>query len=55
MPLIEATFGDDRVLQDIADTIAGSHKVLVVTGAGISTSIGIPVSTTYPAAGGVRH
>lgn len=35
---------DDRHLQEIADTLAGSHKVIVVTGAGISTSCGIPVS-----------
>jgi NAD-dependent SIR2 family protein deacetylase len=43
MPLIEATPGEEKHLQDIADTIASSHKVLIVTGAGISTSIGIPV------------
>ncbi|KPI41783.1 NAD-dependent histone deacetylase HST3 [Cyphellophora attinorum] len=42
MPLIEAHLGDEKHLQDIADIIAASHKVLVVTGAGISTSIGIP-------------
>jgi hypothetical protein len=44
MPLTEVTLGDERGLQDVADAIAGSHKVLVITGAGISTSIGIPVS-----------
>ncbi|ETN36674.1 uncharacterized protein HMPREF1541_08952 [Cyphellophora europaea CBS 101466] len=42
MPLLEATRADERHLQDIADTIASSHKILIVTGAGISTSIGIP-------------
>lgn len=31
-----------RLLQDVADTLAGSHKILMVTGAGISTSLGIP-------------
>ena len=46
MPLSEVTFQDERSLQDVADLIAGSHKVLVITGAGISTSIGIPVSGT---------
>lgn len=35
--------GDDRPLQEIADVLARSHKVLLVTGAGISTSCGIPV------------
>ncbi|KIW45443.1 uncharacterized protein PV06_03835 [Exophiala oligosperma] len=34
--------GDDRPLQEIADVLARSHKVLLVTGAGISTSCGIP-------------
>jgi hypothetical protein len=32
-------------LQDIADTLAKSRKVVVITGAGISTSCGIPVSS----------
>lgn len=45
MPLSEVTCQDERSLQDVADIIAASHKVLVITGAGISTSIGIPVST----------
>ncbi|KIW16384.1 hypothetical protein PV08_06435 [Exophiala spinifera] len=34
--------GDHRPLQEIADVLARSHKVLLVTGAGISTSCGIP-------------
>ncbi|KAK5452292.1 NAD-dependent deacetylase hst3 [Exophiala xenobiotica] len=42
MGLRELTFGDERPLQEIADSLAGSHKILVVTGAGISTSCGIP-------------
>lgn len=33
------------LLQDVADRLAMSHKILVITGAGISTSCGIPVST----------
>lgn len=32
-------------LQDIADTLSKAKKVVVVTGAGISTNLGIPVST----------
>ena len=44
MPLQEVKAGDDRVLQDIADVLVKSHKVVLITGAGISTSCGIPVS-----------
>lgn len=43
MPLREITAGDDRALQDVADALAKSHKQLLITGAGISTSCGIPV------------
>lgn len=43
MPLQEVTSKDDRLLQDVADVIARSHKIIVITGAGISTSCGIPV------------
>jgi len=43
MPLREIVTGDDRALQDVADLLARSHKQLVITGAGISTSCGIPV------------
>ncbi|KEF57518.1 uncharacterized protein A1O9_05435 [Exophiala aquamarina CBS 119918] len=42
MGLQEVRSTDDRHLQDIADILASSHKVIVVTGAGISTSCGIP-------------
>ncbi|OAG35806.1 hypothetical protein AYO21_10040 [Fonsecaea monophora] len=42
MGLREVTREDDRALQEIADCLAGSHKILLVTGAGISTSCGIP-------------
>lgn len=47
MTLNEVVAGDDRDLQDMADLIARSHRILVVTGAGISTSCGIPVSRMY--------
>jgi hypothetical protein len=43
MPLQEVTAQDDRQLQDMADRLAKTHKILVITGAGISTSCGIPV------------
>lgn len=43
MPLREVVASDERALQDIADGLARSHKHLVITGAGISTSCGIPV------------
>jgi NAD-dependent SIR2 family protein deacetylase len=42
MPLQEILPGDDRPLQDIADLLVKSHRVVVITGAGISTSCGIP-------------
>jgi NAD-dependent SIR2 family protein deacetylase len=42
MPLPEILPGDDRPLQDIADLLVKSHKIVVITGAGISTSCGIP-------------
>lgn len=43
MPLREVVADDDRALQDIADALVKSHKQLLITGAGISTSCGIPV------------
>ena len=43
MGLQEISSADDKLLQEIADILAGSHKILLVTGAGISTSCGIPV------------
>ncbi|RVX76051.1 hypothetical protein B0A52_00408 [Exophiala mesophila] len=42
MGLQEISSADDKLLQEIADILAGSHKILLVTGAGISTSCGIP-------------
>jgi hypothetical protein len=43
MPLQEIDSEGHKLLQDIADRLAKSHKILVITGAGISTSCGIPV------------
>ena len=42
MPLRDVAAGDDRPLQEIADSLFKSHKIIVVSGAGISTSAGIP-------------
>ena len=44
MPILEIRRDSNRQLQEIADVLAKSKKVVVVTGAGISTNIGIPVS-----------
>ena len=43
MPTREVEAEDRRELQDVADALARSKKVIVVTGAGISTNTGIPV------------
>ena len=43
MPTIEVFRDDDRELNVIADTLCAARKIVVVTGAGISTSCGIPV------------
>ncbi|KAI9758782.1 MAG: hypothetical protein M1840_003746 [Geoglossum simile] len=42
MPIAEVRPDGNRQLQEIADVLAKSKKVVVVTGAGISTNIGIP-------------
>src|SRR5580700_191738 len=44
MPTINVEPGSDQELQEIADVLAKSRKVVVITGAGISTNCGIPVS-----------
>lgn len=43
MAIVEVSEGDNRQLQNIANTLAAAKKVVVVTGAGISTNCGIPV------------
>ncbi|RMD39975.1 hypothetical protein DV735_g5159, partial [Chaetothyriales sp. CBS 134920] len=42
MPLSEVLSANHRALQDVADVVGGSRKVVIITGAGISTSLGIP-------------
>lgn len=44
MPTINVSANSTAELQEIADILAKSRKVVVVTGAGISTNVGIPVS-----------
>ena len=44
MPTTRVDSGSDLELQAIADALGKSRKVVVVTGAGISTNCGIPVS-----------
>ncbi|MCJ1463154.1 hypothetical protein MMC07_001759 [Pseudocyphellaria aurata] len=42
MPIAEIERHDNRQLQNVANILAASKKVVVVTGAGISTNCGIP-------------
>jgi hypothetical protein len=48
MPTINVGPDSNQELQLIADALGKSRKVVVVTGAGISTSCGIPVSESQP-------
>lgn len=43
MPILEVTRENNRQLQKIANTLAAAKKIVVFTGAGISTNCGIPV------------
>lgn len=45
MSITQVRSGDHRHLQNIANAIAGAKKIVVVTGAGVSTNCGIPVRT----------
>lgn len=42
MPIVEVEGHDNRQLQNVANILTASKKVVVVTGAGISTNCGIP-------------
>lgn len=44
MAILEVTSENNRQLQNIANVLAAAKKVVVITGAGISTNCGIPVS-----------
>lgn len=43
MPTIQVSPDADELLQSVANGILKSRKIIVVTGAGISTNSGIPV------------
>ena len=45
MGIVQVQKDDARKLKDIADILASAKRIIVVTGAGISTSCGIPVSS----------
>lgn len=44
MAIAEIAKSDNRQLQNVANVLACSKKVVVITGAGISTNCGIPVN-----------
>ena len=44
MPIVEVTRDNNRQLQNVANALAAAKKIVVITGAGISTNCGIPVS-----------
>ena len=44
MAILEVDKADNCQLQNIANILAAANKVVVITGAGISTNCGIPVS-----------
>lgn len=46
MPTTSVSSTCEQKLQEIANALSKSKKVVVVTGAGISTNCGIPVSLT---------
>jgi hypothetical protein len=47
MPTINVASHSGQELQEIADMLGKSKKIIVVTGAGISTNCGIPVSSAH--------
>lgn len=48
MPTTHVTRESHDTLQDIANSLLKARKVVVVTGAGISTNSGIPVRLIFP-------
>jgi accessory colonization factor AcfC len=44
MPTVQVGPGSALELQQVADALGNGRKVVVITGAGISTNCGIPVS-----------
>lgn len=47
MPTLHVQAGSTDDLQDIADYLWKARKIVVITGAGISTNSGIPVSCLW--------
>lgn len=54
MAIIEVDTETPRQLQVVADILATAKKVVVITGAGISTNCGIPVSRLFISMDGRR-
>ncbi len=48
MPITQVTSENHRELQTIANALAAAKKIVLVTGAGISTNCGIPVCIDSP-------
>lgn len=48
MPTAHVLPEADELLQQVATSLFKSRKIVVVTGAGISTNSGIPVSLSFP-------
>lgn len=45
----EVTLDDKHVLRDITKAVIKAKRVVIVSGAGISTAAGIPVNLLFPA------
>ena len=45
MTVLEVGKDDSRQLQNVANVLGRSKKIVVITGAGISTNCGVPVSS----------
>ena len=48
MAILHVSPKSDKKLQSITDILESVRKVIVMTGVGISISVGIPVSYMYP-------
>lgn len=54
MPVVQVSQNENRQLQNIANILASSKKIVMITGAGISTNCGIPVSSFQSGLDGIR-
>lgn len=48
MAILEVNKNDNRNLQNVANALAAAKKIVMITGAGISTNCGIPVRQCFP-------